>query len=447
MTDFPSSLTGQPSLVQRQIRPQTNFDEKDHANTFRDFEHNGGQMPISLQNVPVQLIAGGQGPAPLAGKRGIDAFSFANGDVNPGDRAQLMLWANLCGKYENEDNTTWRRWSFGLSEPTTADRYLELREDSDAILRHAAQNGRVFGANFAAEPNGNFAVNFNGAFGRYDFFESPTQTAGSGSDLPTVLGYNTGTDLWDDTVDSDVYIRIDSVSSNDITYSVKVGSAASYPSSPASYTMGTAPVRMTKDGVQVGSQGTPLLLYFAAGSTLTASDEFRLVAPIVRWSQTLPTRRIIPAVNTQLYLNGSEVSAEGGWSVSIEWENTGIAKDTSKEEGGTPFRRGKLIPTLQISREVKDVVLAKIAHERTTVAAVIEGTTDAEITSGVPYRFRFVMPAGTLAGDLFSPNEGASNTDESYTIVGGTPTSAYSWDGESYSDNFTVEIHTDLTAL
>ncbi len=444
---FPASATGQFIKTQRRICAQSSILDLDSFNTVRDFRQNGGPLSIEKGRVPrLAYDSSGAPLAKLAGKTILANSSIPLGDVDPSDYGLIHLLANLFGQYLITDNTTWYHWYFGLDQATAASTYLKILEDNDAWPRMRFLNCRVGGMTLSADVNGNYAIEFLVGRGRYDFFELPVQTVGSGSTLPTVIGAYQAS--WTDAGDVDIFLEAQVVSGSTITLRTKVGTAAAY-SNTQTYVMGDPPLRLQDEsGAELGdSYGEPIMVYWPAGSTLVTLDAFQVGHQTARWTQSLGTAQPIPAVNTQLFADDDIMRAEGGWTLTANWGTFGARPDVSMRQGAIQQRAGTLDVTFELNREMVDSTWQAKLHNSDSVAIVIDARTDSTIVAGQPYVGRFVIPAGELSGSGATPNVGANNTDETLVFEAGVPAATYTYDGDNFDTHFACILHNNRSAL
>ncbi len=444
---FPASATGDAIKTQRRIAPQSSILDYDAFSTIRDFRQNGGPLPISKGFVErLAYDASGAPLLPLPSKTDLAQSVMPLGDVDPSDFGLIHMLVDFFGQYAITDNTTWYEWIFGLDGATAAGDFFKLLEDNDAWPRTRFLNCKVGSMTLAADPGGNYAIEFGIGRGRYDFWSDATQTVGSGADHPTVMGAYQA--AWTDAGDVDLFIEAQVVAGEVITIRAKIGTGAAY-SNTQTYTMGDEPIRLEKeDGTEAGDNfGEPITVFWPAGATLVSLDEFRMDHQRARWSDSLGTAQPIASVNTQLFSDDASFRAEGGWTLNAEWENFEVLPDVSRKQGGIVKRRGKLIVTCEIEREMVGSAFQAKLHNGDTVSIVIDGRTDSLIVAGQPYVGRFIIPAGRLSGVGFTPDVGAGNTSESLKIVAGVPAATYTYDGDGYDSHFHAKLHNNRAAL
>ena len=450
---FLSSATGDPTRSQRRITGQPTLGVEPGADaSWRDVCQNGGPIRIAIGSVD-RLAIGKSGT--LSGKKSINQFSWALGDVNPADYGLLWCMANLFGFYANSDQTTYRRWTFGRSQATAADPYIGILNDTDVVPRTVIYDGSVIGMTLAAEPNGNFTAVADIISGSHHFLGDPTQGVGSGSTKPIMGGMlldsSAENQSWAETPE-DYGLKVISNTSGVLVLEGLIGAGSFTGTNTFTYTIGDPPaICLDENGDRVGKLSDPLTVYWPSGATVAANDEFTVPANRTRWTQSLGTDRAIAAINTGVYLDGSLIRIENGWSIRSEWEQTELKVNTSGAQGGTPIKAGKYNTTIEIDRELVNLDLQKAMYNADSLAFVFEGETDAQISGASrPYLFRGVAPACKPEGELFGVEEGAENTNEPVTLKANDPDSAYTWpvgSGLSYSDAINFIIENDVAAL
>lgn len=454
---FVGGATGDPKDHRLRIAPQDAQDIDDFP-ALIDTRDNGTDIGYQHQSVdPQKVTPGGIPTARIDGKTPLDGFTLRHGDVDPGDKLLLLALANVFGEYDLATASSRSRWRFGIGEGTDADEFLKLSLFDGVNPAWRVLNAKLGGFDLTAGPNQNLALTFPGLASRFDFFEVPSQVAGSGSDLPTIHGtlpaYSHDVD--DATPDS-VFVEVQSVTSGVAVCKATIATRASSPayagSNTFSVTLGGHPVEMIDEATGLslsGDPGAPLEIQWPEGATLTASDEFEIETRVDSpWSPSYATKRILPSRNVRLIVNDLPIRLEGGFSLAVRWSDFSLQSDTPGAQGGTVKRAGELTATLTVTREIRDLVFEQLRMNRGRVPVVVDVVSKTIIPSAtnLPYRFGVVLPSVGVDGPSFRNNAGATNTQEAPQLVAAEPDSAYSYDGRSWSSHCHVFVDTGISA-
>ena len=453
---FLSGATGDPINLQRQLVGQalrtipTDLPESGGTG-WRDFRSNGGPVIFTPGEIERMAISGGGQPqGNLPGKINIENIPFEIGDVDPANYGMLLMLLNLFGLYTLTDNTTWQEWNISLAEATPYDPFLTYREWNDVLPGFRLTDLLMGGLSLQVAPNENLQILFDAVAAEFDFHGAVTQETGTGSDIPTLKRYwgisddDSGNFALDAT-DQDIYIQVDEAA--DIDISAKVTSAATYTNTQLDELTGEFHRLYDESGGMIGKFAEQIRYFFPAGATLTATDEFKILKRMAKWTPSLGADRPITSVNTQLILDGVETRTEGGWTVAGSWENSELVLDVAGRQGGTVRRSGDLGFVIEPSREVVDLVGQEAILSARQVSLVIEAVTDVEIgASGRPFRFLQVYPQCRVFGSTFGVEAGGQNRQETLRLVPEEPDSAFSYDGGSYDAHAHFVIENDITA-
>lgn len=422
---FYGSATGQGGRLQRRVSQQALVDI-DPFITMRDFASNGGPFAFPFDRVAPGKVASGGAPLPyLPSKGGGVAVDMPCGNVDPNDYGLLHWLANLFGYYDvtpNDSDPEYYDWRFDLDQTTAATEYLKLHDDND-YFRRTLLNCKVGGITFTIDDGGliDTSVNIHNPK-EWHFWDDPTQTVGSGNTRPTIRGPVSEV-LTTEALDH-LIVEAQTVSGGVVT--LRTADEGETLTASQSYTIGNRAVRARDHlGVDFGTEARPYLVEWPAGASVVTLNRWTVERRRPRWSQSLPTQALIPAVNARLYYQGSEIPIEGGVTISLNWEQTEARVSRFMEMGGSVKRAGKLMATVELSREIRDLNFQAALHNRGSVALVLEGRTDSEITTGVPYVFRGVFPQLSPSGEMFDLDEGALNTEETVLFNAELPDTGY----------------------
>jgi hypothetical protein len=453
---FLSGAAGDPINLKRRVALQSTLGIP-ATSGFVDTRTNGGPFTINKAIVDrLAIVASGAPPTPLPAKALMQGGPFDMGDFDPADPGLLAMFANVYKRLDVTDNTTWHRWKFGLDGSLHSEAaYLTWLNDNDVLPRTRVNDVLLGGFTLNAEPGGNFQIEFPFVAGAYDFWGEPVQTVNSGSTLPILLR-TAGENWFLDATDGDIFIRIETVGTDGtVTYKAKVTTAAAFGAFDSTYILGNSPgvILDSNTGLEIGTCRESPRIYWPAGATLadggaTGGDIFQIPKRRVAWTPSLATDHAIPAVNTRLYLNDEFIRAEGGYTLTAEWSTLEAQQDVSFEQGATVRRKGRFNVTLELTRELADLAIQKVLHEREEASVVIEVCSDDVIdaTPNPDQRFRalFVMPAMAISGDMYGVESGGENTEETVTLTAGVPDSTYTFDGIGFDSHAHVLIDTDV---
>ena len=429
----------------------------DGYNTLRDGCQNGVTYRTTVGEVDAQKIrAGGEPGGTLAGKRDGGTFDINFGDIDVANVSLYHALANTYGGYDYTDNTTWHNWDFNLQGATSPDPYMKLLFEPGSRYPVTLLNGVHQGYTINATPNGNYTFTSTMAVGQEHWWGDATQDVGSGSTTPTITGPYV--EVYDETNTDDLRVLVVSNTSGVLVLRSRFGAGAFGTSGDVSYTLGSAPARLLDGatGLSISaSNSSPIQFSAPSGGTFTANDEFSF--PVRRrlssaakppWVQSFPTARVIPTVNTQVYIDGAQTSIEGGWSATCQWETLENLADTSKEYGSTPEVTGDFEATVTLNRRLQSLVFQEALDRGSSIAVVLDGVSNTLIgATSVYYTFRHVFPAMRPIGESQGVDEGGQNRDEIVTLRAQVPSSSYSYDGGTYDSHVHCQIKGGVSAL
>lgn len=418
------------------------------AASWQQFHANGGPFAITQEEIDdLVLSTSGKPQDALPGKRRIEASPFPLGTVDPSNPGQLMLLANLFGAYGVTDNTTYQVWRFDQDQSTAVVPRLTYQENGQIITPFRYSGLKALGYTAAASPSSPYELTVTVDAERYDMFGDVTQTVGSGSTLPVLIGTFAG-NLVAEATDNDIYIEVQvDNGGGSYDFRVKVGAGAAY-SNVQTHTVGSWLRLLDESGVRIGDFRDQVRAFLPSGATLTATDVFKIPRRHVGWSESLGTRTPISSVNTIFVVDGTEIRVEGGWGVEVAWSDVQAEDDTSGAQGRTIIRAGELRPTINLTRKVRDLLFQKGIHEGSEVAVVIDALTDATISSsGRPYRFLQVFPRCLVTGSMHRVEAGGGNRDEAPVLQVKNPAAGYNYGGYSFTAPSNVLIENGVADI
>lgn len=339
----------------------------------------------------------------------------------------------------------YNRWLFGASQTTSASPRLSICEDYDQGIPFRFHDCAVKSMTFGAQPNQNFDLAIALAVGEFTLHGAVTQTAGSGSTKPVLTKFWEG-NLAADGVDRDIFIKYISAG----LMRGKIGTAASFGATSDVFVAGyhSRVYNELVDEVdrRIGVVAEQIRAYWPTGYTASANDVWQILSKIASWSASLGVQRPCSSVNVTFILNDNEIT-EQGWSLELATDGVSRIENTYGRQSATSRISGQVSATIKPTREIQDRDLQNALLLGTVLPVVIEAPLDTEIgISGKDFRTRFVLPAVTFEGNAFSPAAGGKDRKEALTGVAGVPDSAYTYDGDTWSDAWTAEIRNDITS-
>jgi hypothetical protein len=446
---FYNGATGEPQRLQRRLAWQT--DPVVPALTgFSDFISNGGALNLNPLSVERQAIRNTpMRQTPLLGKMDQGNGPLDMGDLDPAKLAQLMAVGHVLGKY---DTTTLAsgayRHRLSQVKATAFPGWLTLLSDNDTGLPYRICGLMPSGFTVAAGPRQNVNLKVNTVPGKYDFWEDAVRTTGTGT-ATVQLRHTCAENFDDDTADEDVYMKVVSISGQDITCQFKIGSAATY-STNTVITRGNWTDVKRESGAYLGTQSVAerVQAYISTSGTVIANDIYLIAKRRDRWTPTYATEVPIAEVQTRVYLNGQQCSTEGGWQIVTAVPGAQRLEDTGGTQPSRTRRRGKANVQVQATRELVDLAFQKPLLKRDIVSLVLEGTTDVQIAStGYYFSWAWVLPSLRMTGNAYDADSGGDNTQEQVTFQAGEAASALSWNGMSFTADLEAVVQNDIALL
>lgn len=464
MTSIPflSSATGNPIKTRRMIAVQSAMGVPPDEADFVEFYGNGGPLAISPQTEAPELLSLSRDPLQqLVGKLRVDNGPLSLGNADPNSKAFLRILASICGGYDYSLLASGR--SRFVFSPAGASQIaaLALLNDNDVLPRSRMIDILPSLATLEASPGDTLRFTSRLEIGKFDMLGLVTKTAGTGTIMPKFFGYLHDVAWAADGADKVVVVQIVSTSAK--TFKAKDSAAASFGSDTYVYEV-DVPVRVyNQDGVPIGEFGEQLrmLITAACQADLTNADEFTIAIRRGTFgSPSIPTRRIIPSVATQILYDGHEGRSEGGWSINWAKPDVDQEEDVGGRQSKSIIDTGDIVCTIGIDRRIVappagqglDGQKALLGATPMVVALQAENKTLLGSTNRPP-RIMVVAPAAVPTGKTFDTAVGGRGRHEQLELVCGLPDAAYNFTplGEStpisISTAFAVIVETAQTAI
>ncbi len=456
---FLQGATGDPINLRRQMAPQSERGVP-AVTGFSEFYSNGGPIVITPETYPPAVISNSGAPLQeLVGKLRVGNGPLAIGDVDPANKAALMLFDNIARRHDLTDLLLGRkRWAFHLGGATASAGFLTLLNDSDVLPRQRFIDMIVRQLEIQASAGDNLAMTAQLAVGPMDMWGEVTQVAGTGSSVPTVSGYYPPAMDQLDATDKDVYIMWVDFSLRTFKAKVGIGAGVSlgYGSQVYTFTYDEATRVFDDTNVPIGSFGEQMKIRVPTGATGANGDVFKFPKRRAAFgASALGARRPISSTFTTVFLNGNERRIEGGWSATLDAPDVDAREDTGGRQSRLTTRRGRVNLRIRISREIVDLDNQAALMNATTIPVVLHCESATIISGGSlkPFRFMLIAPACKPNGDTFDVSVGGSGRDEDIELVAGVPDSAYNYTppGDaaaiSVSDHFAAVFENDVATL
>jgi hypothetical protein len=338
--------------------------------------------------------------------------------------------------------SAYHTWRFGLSESTAVVPAVSMQWN-DQVNPITTFAGVLFhGFSTGATPNSPYAMTCPFGVHAFSEFGAVTQTVGSSSTLPVIIG--TFDSNWAAAAtDADLYIKI--VNASTKTLATKIGSASSY--GPArSYTLGTKNRLYDQTGARIGDPHEQVRAFWPTGATLTTNDVFKVPARRAAWSESLPTRRPISSVNIAFVVEGEEIPIPGGVTTTNGWDQIYNTQDTPGAQGAIIQNDGSFVSTINPTRRITDLLFEKNIRVGGFVSVVIDAVSSTLIGNTLRnFRVLIAYPRCLVTGALFATDPGGVNKNESPALIakaGGN----LSYDGYTFTDPCTVLVETDVAS-
>src|SRR5579863_685547 len=354
---FYQSATGDPTGLKRRIAWQS-VEGVPATTGFVDFINNGGPLAPDFTTIARQAIYNGFERAPaLRGHSDVKDSALSFGDIDPGNKAHLMILANLLQGYRTTSSGA--AYLHHLSQveraTTVAPSWLTMLSDANIGLPARWADLRVKGIALNAAKGQNLALKPTLVPGKYDFWGDPMQSSGSGSTAP-LLRHTSEALNWvaADASDNNVYIKVTAFNSGTqtATIKVKVSLAATYPSATITVPLGQWVYLTDQNGAVIGNRGEQVAVYFPVAATVVVNDEWNWPFRRPTWTPTYATERPIPEIDVRFYANGVELFTEGGWQLNCTVPGVTRRDGPGQRQGFGTIRTGLMDITLSATRRL-----------------------------------------------------------------------------------------------
>ena len=458
---FFQGATGDPIHSHRRIAPQPSMGVAPLTG-WVDYINFGGPMSPAGTAIQRQAILGtADRQQSMQGQYGMKDFAVSFGDLDPGNKAQLICLGNLFQgvRITNPASGAYR---FHLSQAeigsSLADPFFSHIDDLNTGLVRRMVDGQCKGVSLAFTKGQNVAFKPTLVFGKFDYWADPVQSVGTASTLPQVhhnCTLNWGADGAGAT--NDLVIKVMSFTGGVATIKVKQGTGASYGSITVAVTPGTWTYLVdSTTGAAIGTRGQQVQIYWSASPTLVANDEFDFgYRRAVISSPSYATARPIPVIDVRFFAGGNEIFTEGGLNLTLTVPGTVVRDGPMGQQVYGTTRTGFMDVSVGLTRRLVDNYLQYYLEQGLTLSAVIEVIGDTVIpTTSIPYGCTFVLPNLLPTGEFYGIVEGATKQEETLKFeASAAPGSGLVYDSASpYSESpftaaCTALVDTDISTV
>lgn len=443
---FFDSTTGDPRKLVRMLGWQDadGIPQLD-PNALFPFLGYGGALTPEVATIPAQKIQRtAMRTRDLDSKLNFTGQQFDMGDLDPANIGQAMLMLQLMQGYDVDVSGAHHRFRFSQQQSvdgTPWNKKLTYLNDTDKGIPARFTDLIVKGFTLTLANGQNANLTFDVRNGKMDYWE-PGVVTGTGVVAPILRHYYTGN--WTaDGVDSDAIITIVSDTATTVTFTYQTG-AGGTPSANQTATKGvwtyiwtgspaTAPLGKRRQQIQV---------YFPEGADGSFVDDDvwtfanRMEAGLGVEDDDYAVQHPIAEVQCRFILNGEEFFVDNGVTVTVDVADVVNRYAVGQEQPVATDRKGEQVVTVEINRRLVDLELQKRLLNREDASLVIECVSDDPIgATAAYYGVIFVMPLLTLSGPAHDAESGATNYDETITLMAAKP-----------SSNFTYGSITDIAA-
>lgn len=450
-TPFFGTGTGDPTRLTRLLAFQSADGIPTEDSAMVPFKGYGGALSANPSFIEAQRI--NQLPMrkrKMSGKLDFSGQSLAMGDLDTANHAQLMLWLSLLQGYTLATADGHTRWRISQQQAVESggvrvSKKLCYVNDTDKGIPARFVDLMATGAEVALTPRSNASVTFDVQNGKMDHWGTPAVT-GTGVVLPILRHYTT--DNWAaDATDADAYVKIISDTATAVTFQFKIASAGTYSGNQvATKGQWKYVYTGTSSTVPHGNRGQQTQVYFPVGSDNSFVDADVWIFPKRRTLTVVdsdyPTPYPISEIQCRFFIDEEEIVVDSGVTLSISVDSPETRYGVGGEQPGGTDRKGQQTVTVSLDRRLVDLTLQKKLLNRQTASLVIEAIGDVIVGTSTNYFGAiFVMPELTLEGPSHDAEEGATNYNETITLVAGQPDA-----GVQFSTVASIAAITDFEA-
>lgn len=448
---FFNNATGDPIRSQRRLAPQL-VAGVPATTGFIDFLNDGGPVAPQPMNVPRQAIRNtSMRQRSLVGKTDVPNSLMEMGDLDPANKAQIMQLANFLQGYRTVSLDAGARFRHYLSEvelvTTAAAPFLTLLTDPNTGIIARYVDLRTQGFTLTAQARQNLKLGVTVVAGKYDFHGDAVQTSGSGS-TPPILRHTSSLSLDADGTDEDIFVKVTTVGTGSLGVKIKVGTASSFTGSEITVPLDTWTWITDQTGAPIGVFSEQEQIYFPPGATAVVNDTFQVPRRRTRWTPSFGIDRPIGEVNIRAYLNGNQIEAEGGWSLTATCPGVARLEGPGGRQGHGTIRMGFTDIKVQATRRIVDLAFQRPLLNRDVVSLVFECKTDYFIPStSTPYGFTFILPDLRLEGKAYDTEQGGTKQDEVVTFNAAQAPTPFTYNSETFTADLTAIVDTDIATV
>ncbi len=452
---FFNSATGGPVGLQRRIIWQDDNDVPPAPGaSWWDFWSNGGPIAPAPADVLRQVITGNaMRQPPIPGKVDVADASLGLGDLDPGNKAHLIAWANMVQGFTTEDlGSGAYRHHLGQLEAVNgiAPQQFAILSDNNTGLINRWDSVMSKNLSIKAASKANYSFTAQTTPGKFSHAGDAVQTSGTGSTAPYVRHRWPGNYLPDAT-DDDIYVEITTIPSGGVgALKCKTTATATFAGSAIPFTLGQWCYLTDQANALLGmGHGEQVQVQFPVGATLVANDVFKIPKRRLRWSPSLPLQRPIGETSLRIYFNGYEINAEGGYTLTAQCAGVTARESTGGTQRLGTQRIGFQDIQLQLVRRLINLDLQNALLQSQFVSFVIEALTDIYIPgTTVYYGCRFVLPFSHATGTGYDTVDGGQTRDETLVFKPAeAPDDTFSYLGDSFQSDLTVLFDTDIETV
>jgi len=423
---FFNSTTGDPTKLQRLLAFQSAFGVPALDAALIPFKGFGGSMTPSPKWIRrQQILSRPMRAVDMASKTDNEGSSFAMGDFDPANHAQLMLMLSYLQGYSLATSAGATRWRISQQQAIDGTELLSKLtyiNDTDKGIPIRFVDLMCNGFNIGFQPRSNAAINYNVIAGKHDFWAEDVIT---GTGVIKMHLRHTFPGNWEDsTTLYDVELTVSAPTATTVDVAVSVGGGADSATQTITKGRWTYLYTGTPASVPLGNRAQQVQVYIPTGiaGNFVAADvhkfESRRVVATVDGDYPIP----FPISETQcrFFLGDEEIAVDNGVTITASAPGAVVRYAAGGEQPVGTDRKGQQDISVQLDRRLVDLDLQYLLMTRGQAKLVIEAVGDDEIAaSGVYYGATFVFPNLVLEGAMHDAAAGAQNFNETLTLKAG----------------------------